>query len=159
MINKFSWFLTVIILSLSVRPALTQPIPVNGYSVQHFTDENGLPQNSINDLLFDKNGYLWLATQVGLVRYDGGSFKRYYPNDKPAMESNITLLGKDDKGSVYFQTIDHELYCYSGNNNRRLSPLNTPASRSSLLLDAQKRVFDFSAFLNSAPTRAEAAER
>jgi len=159
MINKFIWFLIVIILLLSVRPALTQPIPVNGYAVQHFTDENGLPQNSINDLLFDGDGYLWLASQVGLVRYDGSAFQLYYPNDKPAMESNITLLGKDGRGSVYFQTIDHELYCYRGGNSRLLSPVNTPASRSSLLLDAQKRVFDFSAFLTNASTPAETQER
>src|ERR1700761_5675641 len=159
MINKFIWFLIVIILLLSVRPALTQPILINGYAVQHFTDENGLPQNSINDLLFDKNGYLWLATQVGLVRYDGGSFKRYYPNDKTAMESNISLLGKDDKGSVYFQTIDHQLYCYGSNNSRSLAPVNTPASPQPLLLNAQKRLFDFSAFLKNASAAGETHER
>lgn len=159
MINKFIWFLIVIILLLSVRPALSQPIPVNGYAVQHFTDENGLPQNSINDLLFDKNGYLWLATQVGLVRYDGSSFQLYYPNDKPAMESNIALLGKDDKGSVYFQTTDHQLYRYQGNNSRRLSPLSTSDSPRFLLLNAQSRLFDFSTFLNNAPTLAEHKER
>src|SRR6185437_11776316 len=94
MINKFIWFLIVIILLLSVRPALTQPVPVNGYVVQHFTDDNGLPQNSINDLLFDGNGFLWLASQVGLVRYDGSSFQLYYPGDKPAMESNILGWGR-----------------------------------------------------------------
>jgi signal transduction histidine kinase len=159
MINKFIWFLIVIILLLSVRPALTQPVSVNGYAVQHFTDENGLPQNSINDLLFDENGYLWLASQVGLVRYDGSSFQLYYPGDKPAMESNILWLGKNNKGSVYFQTIDHQLYCYQGNNGRRLWPLNTPSSRSALLLDTQKRLFDFSTFLSSAPTSGETRER
>ena len=50
----------IAILSLSVTPALTQSDSSNGYSVQHFTDENGLPQNSINDLLFDNDGYLGL---------------------------------------------------------------------------------------------------
>ena len=159
MINKFIWFLIVIILLLSVRPALTQPVLVNGYAVQHFTDENGLPQNSINDLLFDKNGYLWLASQVGLVRYDGSSFQLYYPNDKPAMESNILLLGKDSGGSVYFQTADHRLYCYADNNSRSVAPLNTPPSPPPLLLNAQKRLFDFSAFLKDAPTPAETRER
>ena len=54
MINKV--FLIFIILSLSVTPALTQSDSSNGYSVQHFTDENGLPQNSINDMLFDNDG-------------------------------------------------------------------------------------------------------
>jgi ligand-binding sensor domain-containing protein len=138
MINKFSWFLIVIILLWSVKPALTQPIPVNGYAVQHFTDENGLPQNSVNDLLFDNNGYLWIASQVGLVRYDGSSFEQFYPNDKPAMESNIAFLGKNSGGTIYAQTIDHHLYRYAGSNNTALLSLNNPASREPLLLNAQK---------------------
>src|SRR6266851_5367399 len=102
MIDKFIRFWSVIVLSLPITPALAQLEPVSGYTIQHFTDENGLPQNSINDLLFDKGGYLWLATQVGLVRFNGSSFKLYYPDDKPVMESNITVLGKNDKGAIYF---------------------------------------------------------
>src|SRR5581483_9350258 len=140
MINKFIWFLVVIILLLSVRPALSQPTTIDGYTIQHFTDENGLPQNSISDLLFDKNGDLWLASQAGLVRYNGSAFKLFYPNDKPAMESYISLLAKDDKGCIYFQTIDHNLYCYAGGNNRSLAPLNTPATRQPLLLNGQKQL-------------------
>src|ERR1700729_3091696 len=134
MIKKFI-ILTFFLLTATAKRAFPQAELANGYAVQHFTDENGLPQNSINDLLFDKNGYLWLATQVGLVRYDGSSFQLYYPNDKPAMESNILLLGKDDKGSVYFQTTDHQLYSYEGNNSRRLSPVSTAASPHPLLLN------------------------
>ena len=159
MINKFIWLLIVIILLLSVRPVLSQQSPVNGYAVQHFTDENGLPQNSINDLLFDKNGYLWLASQVGLVRYNGSAFKLYYPNDKPIMESNIAILGKDDKGSIYFQTSDHNLYCYADHNGQPLSPLNTPASRQPLLLNGQKQLFDFSPFLKNARSVQETERR
>jgi signal transduction histidine kinase len=157
--NKFSWFLTVIILLLSVTPALTQPNSVNGFAVQHFTDENGLPQNSINDFLFDKEGYLWLATQVGLVRFNGHSFKSYYPGDKPVMESNIVSLGKNGDGSIFFQTFDHNLYCYRGNSNASLSPVSTPAARQPLLLNAQKRLFDFSTFLQHAPSTAETRKR
>src|ERR1700744_4891226 len=131
MINR-SIACSIVFLFLIAPPALCQPETVNGYSVQHFTDENGLPQNSINDLLFDKDGYLWLASQVGLVRFHGNSFKLYYPDDKPAVESNISLLGKNDKGCVYFQTVDHHLYCYAGSNSRFLSPMNTPAIRQPL---------------------------
>lgn len=149
MINKFIWFLIVIILLLSVRPALSQPVVLRGYAVQHFTDENGLPQNSISDLLFDKNGYLWLASQVGLVRYNGSAFKLYYPNDKSVMESNVAILGKDGKGGIYFQTSDHNLYCYAGGNSHSLSPLNTASSGQPLLLNGQKQLYDFSSFLKA----------
>lgn len=159
MINKFIRFSIVIILFFSVTPVQSQPDTVNGYSVQHFTDENGLPQNSINDLFFDKDGYLWLASQVGLVRFNGSSFQLYYPNDKPVMESNIVLLGKNDQGLIYFQTNDHNLYCYGGNNNQLLDPVNTPSSQLPWLLNARKQVFDFTRFLKNTRSDAETRRR
>ena len=89
MLSKFVRFLIFILLTLTGTPVLPQSESANRYAIQHFTDENGLPQNSINDMVFDKDGYLWLASQVGLIRFDGNSFKLYYPDDKPVMESNI----------------------------------------------------------------------
>src|SRR6266702_4353550 len=159
MINRFIRFSIFSVLSLSVVPAHSQSDPYNGYSVQHYTDESGLPQNSINDLLFDKEGYLWLGSQVGLVRFNGYSFKLYYPDDKPAMESNVQLLGKNNKGYIYFQTDDHNLYCYEGNNSHLLSPVNTSVLKKPSLLNSGKRLFDFTHFLNPAPTVEDAGMR
>src|SRR5580692_6251864 len=156
MIRQFIRFLIIILLTLTATPALPQPEWANGYAIQHFTDENGLPQNSINDLLFDKDGYLWLGSQVGLVRFNGSSFKLYYPDDKPVMESNIIFLGKNDQGTIYFQTDDHNLYRYPGNNNQVLSPVNTSALKAPYLLNARKQLFDFSAFLRNVPSLSEA---
>ncbi|HVU54312.1 MAG TPA: ATP-binding protein [Puia sp.] len=141
-------FTVISVLFLSVTPSLgQQPEASNGYFVQHFTDENGLPQNSINDLLFDDNGYLWLGSQVGLICWNGYSFKLFYPNDKPIMESNVLLLGKSGNGHIYFQTDDKNLYCYPGNNSHRLRPLNTAVQKDPRLLNTHKQVFDFTHFL------------
>jgi signal transduction histidine kinase len=159
MINKFIGGVIAIILSLSVKPALTQPALANGYAVQHFTDENGLPQNSINDLLFDEDGYLWLASQVGLIRFDGNSFKLFYPDDKPVLESYVQYLGRNDKGVIYFQTLDHNLYCYPPGNSPFVSPINTPALQKPYLLDGRKRLFDFTPFLKSATDSAGTQRR
>jgi len=158
MINRWLRGSIVALLFLLVKPALCQPETVNGYSVQHFTDENGLPQNSISDLLFDKDGYLWFASQVGLVRFNGGSFQLYYPDDKPVMESNIVALGKNAKGSLYFQTQDHHLYCYSGS-DQLLSPINTPATRRPILLNTHKQLFDFGRFLKEVSSAEEGRQR
>ena len=159
MLNKFRRSSIVALLFLIVKPALCQPETVNGYSVQHFTDENGLPQNSISDLLFDRDGYLWLASQAGLVRYNGSSFKLYYPDDKPVMESYIVALGKNTKGSLYFQTHDYHLYCYAGNNSQSINPINTPAARRPWLLNGHKQLFDFSRFLKEYPSAGEGRRR
>lgn len=45
-----------------------------GYWLQRFTDENGLPQNSVKAIVQDRNGFIWLTTEAGLVRFDGRRF-------------------------------------------------------------------------------------
>lgn len=45
-----------------------------GYWLQRFTDENGLPQNSVKAIAQDCNGFIWLTTEAGLVRFDGRRF-------------------------------------------------------------------------------------
>jgi len=153
-------FSVISILFLSVIPSLgQQPEVSNGYFVQHFTDENGLPQNSINDLLFDDNGYLWLGSQVGLICWNGYSFKLFYPNDKPIMESNVQLLGKSGNGHIYFQTNDKNLYCYAGNNSHRLDPVNTAAQESPRLLNTHKQLFNFTRFLKDSAQGASSERR
>ena len=157
MINKFIWFLIVLTLSFSVTPALTQTTPPMGYTVQHFTDENGLPQNTINDILFDRDGNLWLGSQVGLIRFNGSAFKMYYPDDKPVMESDITYLGTDPGGRIYFQTPDRRLYGYANSNDDRL--LYGLRDTTPRLLNDRKQVFDFSAFLQQPQDQGERSRR
>jgi signal transduction histidine kinase len=149
MISKFIRFSVIaIILTLPGRPALSQTDYFKDYHVEHFTDENGLPQNSINDLLFDKKGFLWLAVQVGLARFDGYSFSLYAPDDKPAMGSNIQSLGENE-GDIYCQTTDRHLYGFSAGNKPCLEPLNAPDLKRPFLLN-RKRLFNFDAFLRDA---------
>ena len=42
-----------------------------------FTMDNGLPQNSVKDIIKDKYGFIWLSTDNGIVRYDGAGFLTY----------------------------------------------------------------------------------
>ncbi|MCF2488633.1 HAMP domain-containing sensor histidine kinase [Dyadobacter sp. CY347] len=71
-----------------------QPQPGNSsYLLQHFTDENGLPQNSVKAVMEDKNGFFWLATEVGVVRFDGQKFLTF---DK----SNVAIASNRMRGFV-----------------------------------------------------------
>lgn len=45
------------------------------YVTHHYTSENGLPQNSINFLTFDRDGFLWMGSESGLIRFDNKEFK------------------------------------------------------------------------------------
>ncbi len=64
-----------------------------------FTTENGLPSNDIYQLLSDRNGYLWIATDGGLCRYDGYNFKTYYNADQ--VGKAVSFLFEDSIGRIW----------------------------------------------------------
>lgn len=47
------------------------------YNYCHITEEAGLPNNSVTAVMKDSFGYIWIATQDGLARYDGYRFLNY----------------------------------------------------------------------------------
>ncbi len=70
--------------------------------VRNYTVDDGLPQNSLNDLLQDKDGYIWVATTGGIRRTDGVKFYEL-PGDKEGRISNIrnASLRLDKSGNVW----------------------------------------------------------
>jgi signal transduction histidine kinase len=44
------------------------------YSISHYDDHNGLPQNSVKSIVQDESGFIWFATEGGLVRFEGTRF-------------------------------------------------------------------------------------
>lgn len=72
------------------------------YAMQHYTDENGLPQNSIKAITPDESGFLWLATENGLVRFDGHGFNAYNKNNLTVTSSRITHLLRDSSRDVVY---------------------------------------------------------
>ena len=72
------------------------------YSIQNFNDENFLPQNSINCIEMDENGYLWLASQLGVIRYDGKNFLSFTTKNTPALKYNrIRWLGRNAQRKIF----------------------------------------------------------
>ena len=72
--------------------------------------DEGLSQNSVNDLFQDSEGYLWLATGDGLNRYDGKEVRQYFVPRKPgaAFASNLIRgsVVEDSKNRIWFGTQD-----------------------------------------------------
>ncbi|WP_343702430.1 ATP-binding protein [Chitinophaga sp.] len=67
----------ILLLLLLHVTVLAHEIDTDAFHVRHFTDENGLPQNSVRFIAPDNAGFLWLATENGLVRFDGNRFSRF----------------------------------------------------------------------------------
>jgi hypothetical protein len=58
-----------------------------GYHVRQITAREGLPQNSIRQLVFDDQGFLWMATEAGIARFDGRSVRVYGDGDHPGLSN------------------------------------------------------------------------
>ena len=86
-------------------------------TISHFTTDNGLPQNSIKDIETDNNGYFWLATELGVCRFDGANFKLFTPTVNNAFRTSF--LGTDNKNKVYayYDYEDKYQFCIDSNNN------------------------------------------
>src|SRR5689334_17367783 len=58
--------------------------------------DRGLPQNSIQAILQTRDGYLWLATFDGLVRFGGAQFTVFNSGNSQGLKSNrFTALFED----------------------------------------------------------------
>src|SRR4030088_2960853 len=54
------------------------PVPaVRPLYLEHLTMRDGLSQSTVMSILQDSQGYLWLATESGLDRYDGYTIHEY----------------------------------------------------------------------------------
>ena len=79
---------------------------------EHLTVEDGLPENTVNCILQDHMGFLWLGTQNGLVKYDGYSMKVYRPvqGDTSSISGgNIRKIFEDRKGNIWAGTYSRGL--------------------------------------------------
>ena len=71
-----------------------------------WTTEDGLPQNSVNAIVQTRDGYLWLATFGGLVRFDGVAFTVFDVASVPGLASNRMVSLYEDRAGVLW--IGHE---------------------------------------------------
>ena len=88
---------------MAPAPGLDPDLHVTQYVHSAWTAEDGLPQNAVYAVLQASNGYLWLGTQDGLVRFDGARFEVY--NKASGLQSTeIRALLEDAAGSIWIGT-------------------------------------------------------
>ncbi len=96
-----------IILWSALWCALADTTALAQYRFDHWTADNGLPQNSVRDILQTRDGYLWLATFDGLARFDGVRFTVFNKSNSPGIVTNrFVRLFEDAQGDLWAGTED-----------------------------------------------------
>lgn len=72
------------------------------YLVTNWRTEDGLPHSSINAIIQSRDGYLWIGTFVGIVRFDGARFTRYSSANLPQLgPGRVSRLFEDSTGTLW----------------------------------------------------------
>ena len=74
---------------------------------QSWSTEDGLPQNSVHAILQTHDGFLWIATEGGLARFDGLNFRIFQQANELAFTSDdICCLAEDSRNDLWIGTAD-----------------------------------------------------
>lgn len=84
----------------------------DGSSFTHFTEEDGLADNTIHEMMMDGQGRLWIGTYFGgLSMYDGKSFTNFTQNGSIEGEE-VCGFFEDEDGSIWFGVENNGVYRY-----------------------------------------------
>jgi signal transduction histidine kinase len=88
------------------------------FRIAHYGTEDGLPSNGIKGMQWDKQtGFLWVATEAGLVRYNGMTFKTYTNDDnKQITNERMLFLVKNNIGRIYTADNTGNIFSIQENN-------------------------------------------
>ena len=79
--------------------------------LKNYTVKDGLPSDETYEVFQDSKGYIWIATDKGVARFDGYEFKVFTKKDGL---SDNTVFGfyEDSKGRIWFRCYNGKLCCF-----------------------------------------------
>lgn len=82
--------------------------------VEHYSVDQGLPNNTVNCTLKDRDGFIWFGTWYGLCCFDGVKFKTFnkQEHDSDVPPRKIQRIVEDKNGYIWVKTIDRKLYVF-----------------------------------------------
>ena len=90
-------------LALSVDPIRKN----EGFSAVLYNNRNGLPTSEANAIAMTGDGFLWIGSYAGLIRYDANTFERI---DSTTGISNVRCLYVDSRDRLWIGTNDSGVF-------------------------------------------------
>jgi diguanylate cyclase (GGDEF)-like protein len=104
--SRGSLLASIAALALATGPAaaLDPAKPIRQLGSRTWSTEDGLPQSSVTAIAQTPDGYLWLGTQVGLVRFDGVRFASLEEVVAAPALDTVSALALDGRGALWVGT-------------------------------------------------------
>ena len=101
--------LGIIVLAIVVLNANINVSYASNISFRNIKNEDGLSQSTVETVIQDKKGYIWIGTNDGLNKYNGYDFKVYRHDEKNinSIANNYIIdLQEDNNGNIWVGTAD-----------------------------------------------------
>jgi len=122
--------------------ALDPETAFNQYAHDVWQAEQGLPQNSIQAMEQTPDGYLWLGTQEGLVRFDGIEFFVFDKSNVPEMHNNdIRSLTLGPENTLWMGNGAGQVFCIRDHEFIPVMAKGNKATITELLHDSQGKLW------------------
>ena len=114
------WFQTAALLAAALCPpsvavALDPGKNIGQYGHNAWTPQNGLPGEAVYSILQSRDGYLWLRTSAGLVRFDGARFVTISPRVAgKIVEEPIKAIAQGADGDLLVRSTSRTLIYHDG---------------------------------------------
>ena len=96
--------------------------PVLSAGQLNLTEVQGLPTRELYDLHVDRKGYLWIAHNLGISRFDGLNFIHF---SNPAQASlSITGITEDNRGRIWCHNFSGQIFYIENGQMRLLQAYN-----------------------------------
>lgn len=82
------------------------------YVVTVYNEQNGLPTGEANTVLQTQDGYIWIGSYGGLIRYDGTRFINFSQTDDGISSSSVRALFEDSQGRLWIGSNDVGVFLY-----------------------------------------------
>jgi len=111
-------------LCASVPAASQRWDTMTSWQFSRYTVDRGLPNSALTALAQDRDGFIWIGSQSGLIRFDGYHFRMYQhdPHDPGSLPSNfVQSLHADARGFLWVGTANAGLVRYDPRKGRFFS--------------------------------------
>ncbi len=98
------FLLLIMLFPAAARASLDPHEAIRQYLHQSWQTAQGLPQNSVLSIAQTPDGYLWLGTEEGLVRFDGVHFTLFDKNTASLKSNLVMTLLVDHQGDLWVGT-------------------------------------------------------
>ena len=105
--NKKYIIYMLLLIILLITTNIVYVSAYNNINFKNITSEDGLSQGTVETIIQDDQGYIWLGTNDGLCRYNGYEFKIYKHDEE--LENSITNnyivdIKQDNSGNIWVGT-------------------------------------------------------